>query len=103
MWSTLLDTMYVDRADLIMRYLSIRWFDLETEHTLAIVRILRSFLWYAMNELKPAMLSLFSNTINQGIRGSHEQTMEASGITYKQLIAMPKMYIFWFMNQAHEP
>ena len=49
------------------------------------------------------MLSLFSNTISQGIRGSHEQTMEAFGITYKQLIAMPKMYIFWFMNQAHEP
>jgi len=53
--------------------------------------------------LKPAMLSLFSNTIGQGTRGSHDQTMEAFGITYKQLITMPKMCIFWFMNQAHEP
>jgi len=29
--------------------------------------------------------------------------MEVSRITYKQLITMPKMHIFWFMNQAHEP
>ena len=49
------------------------------------------------------MISLFSNTIGQGTRGSHEQIIEASRITYKQLITMPKMYIFWFVNQAHEP
>ena len=35
--------------------------------------------------------------------GNHEQTMEASKITCKQLITMPKMYIFWFVNQAYEP
>ena len=39
-----LDTMHADRANLIMRYLSIRWSDLETEHTAATVRISRSFL-----------------------------------------------------------
>jgi len=49
------------------------------------------------------MLSLYFNIIGQGINGSYEQTMEASGITYKQLITMPKLYIFWFMNQTHEP
>ena len=49
------------------------------------------------------MLFLFSNTISQGTWGSQEQIMEASRITYKQFITMPKMYIFWLMNQAHEP
>ena len=50
-----LDTMHADCANLIMRYLSIRWSDLETEYTIATVRISRSFLWYAMNELKHVM------------------------------------------------
>ena len=50
-----LDTIHVDRANLIMRYLSIRWSDLETGHTIAIVRTSRSFLWYAMNELMRVM------------------------------------------------
>ena len=50
-----LDTMYVDGANLIMRYFSIRWSDLETRHTIAIVRTSRSFLWYAMNELMHVM------------------------------------------------
>ena len=40
------------------------------------------------------MLSLYSNKIGQRTGGSHEQTMEASKITYKQLINIPKMYIF---------
>ena len=39
-----LDTMHADRANLIMRYLSIRWSDLETEYTIATVKISRSFL-----------------------------------------------------------
>ena len=60
-------------------------------------------MWHKAVKLQPAILSLFSNTIGQGIRSSHEQVMEASGITYKPLITMPKMYIFWFMNQAYEP
>ena len=50
-----LDTMHADRADLIIRYLSIWWSDLETKHTIATVRISRSFLWYAMNELMHVM------------------------------------------------
>ena len=47
-----LDTMHADRANLIMRYLSIRWSDSESGNSVATVRITRSFLWYAMNELK---------------------------------------------------
>ena len=39
-----LDTIHADRVNLIMRYLSIRWFDLETEHTVETVRISRLFL-----------------------------------------------------------
>ena len=39
-----LDTMHADRANLIMRYLSIQWSDLEIKHTVAIVRFSRSFL-----------------------------------------------------------
>jgi len=39
-----LDTMHIDRANLIMRYLSIRWSDMETGNTIATVRITRSFL-----------------------------------------------------------
>ena len=50
-----LDTMHVDHANLIMRYLSIWWSDLEIEHTIAIVRTSWSFLWYAMNELMHGM------------------------------------------------
>ena len=50
-----LDTMYVDYANLIMRYLSIRWSDLKTENTVMTIRISRSFLWYAMNELTHVM------------------------------------------------
>ena len=46
-----LDTMHADRANLIMRYLSIRWSDSESGNSVATVKILRSFLWYAMNEL----------------------------------------------------
>ena len=38
-------------CNLIIWYLSIRWSDLETEHTIMTVRISRLFLWYAMNEL----------------------------------------------------
>ena len=50
-----LDTMHVDCANLVIQYLSIWWSDLETEHTVATVRISRSFLWYAMNELMHIM------------------------------------------------
>ena len=50
-----LDTMHVDHANLIMRYLSIWWFDLETGNTVAIVRTSISFLCYAMNELMHIM------------------------------------------------
>ena len=50
-----LDTMHVDRANLIMRYLSIQRSNLEIKHTVAIVRISRSFLWYAMKELMHVM------------------------------------------------
>ena len=52
-----LNTMHTDRANLIIRYLSIRQFDLETRHTVVNVRILRSFLWYAMNKLMHVMQS----------------------------------------------
>ena len=54
-----LDTMHVDRANLIMRYFSIWRSDLKTEHIVVTVRILRSFLWYAMNVLKHVMQSWF--------------------------------------------
>ena len=46
-----LDTMHADRANLIMRYLLIRWSDSESGNSVATVKISRSFLWYAMNEL----------------------------------------------------
>ena len=46
-----LDIMHVDHANLIMRYILIRWSDLETGHTTMTIRTSRSFLWYAMNEL----------------------------------------------------
>ena len=39
-----LDAMHADRANLIMRYLSIRQSDLETGHTATTIRISRSFL-----------------------------------------------------------
>ena len=54
-----LDTMHADRTNLIMRYLSIRRSDLETRHTVATVRISRSFSWYAMNELMHVIQSWF--------------------------------------------
>jgi len=38
-----LDTMHADCADLIMRYFSIRWSDLETEHTIVTVRTSNHF------------------------------------------------------------
>ena len=47
--------MHADCANLIMWYLSIRWFDSKTENTVATVRISGSFLWYAMNELLHTM------------------------------------------------
>ena len=50
-----LDTIHVNRGNLIMRFLSIQWFDLETGNTIAIVSISISFLWYAMNELMHVM------------------------------------------------
>ena len=37
------DTMHVDRANLIMQYLPIRWPNLETEHTAATVRTSKFF------------------------------------------------------------
>ena len=51
MWSTLPRHIACWTCNLIMRYLSIRWSNLETGHTIITVRISRSFLWYAMNEL----------------------------------------------------
>ena len=50
-----LDTMHVDRANLIIRYLSIRWSDLKIRNIFATVRISRSFLWYAINKLMDVM------------------------------------------------
>ena len=48
-----LDTMHADGANLIVRYLSIRWSDSKTKNTVA--RISRPFLCYAMNELMHTM------------------------------------------------
>ena len=50
-----LDIMHVDCVNLIMGYISIQWSDLKTRNTVATVRISRSFLWYAMNELMHVM------------------------------------------------
>jgi len=44
-----------DYTNLIMRYLLIRRSDLETRHTIVIIRTSRSFLWYAINELMHVM------------------------------------------------
>ena len=52
-----LNTMHTNRANLIIQYLLIRRFDLETRHIAVNVRILRSFLWYAMNKLMHVMQS----------------------------------------------
>ena len=49
--------MYVDNANLIMQYLSIQRSDLEIGHTVTTVKISRSFLLYAMNELMYVMQS----------------------------------------------
>ena len=46
-----IDTMHVDRANLIMQYFSIRWSDLKTGNPVATVRISRSFLCYVMNDM----------------------------------------------------
>ena len=55
-WSSKsLYTMYVDCANLIVRYLSIWRSDLETGHIVVIVRISRSFSRYAMNKLMHVM------------------------------------------------
>ena len=50
-----LDTMHVNCANSIMRYLLIWWSDLETGNTIVTVRTSRSFLWYVMNELMHVM------------------------------------------------
>ena len=50
-----LDAMHADYVNLIMRYISIRWSDLETGNTIATIRIARSFLWYVKNELMHVM------------------------------------------------
>ena len=59
MWSASPHTMHVDHENLISWYLSIRRFNLKTGHTIATIRISRSFLWYAMNELMYVMQSWF--------------------------------------------
>ena len=43
--------MYADHENLILWYLLIQWSDLRIGHTLVIIRISRSFLWYVMNDL----------------------------------------------------
>ena len=50
-----LDTMHMDRANLIMQYLSIQWSNLKTRNIVATIRISRSFLWYAMNKMMHVM------------------------------------------------
>jgi len=47
--------MHTNRVNLIMRYLSIWWFNLEIKHAIATIRTSRSFLWYAMNKLTHVM------------------------------------------------
>ena len=47
--------MHADREDLIMWYLLIWRSDLEIGHIVVVIRISRSFLWYAMNELMQVM------------------------------------------------
>ena len=64
MWSASPHTMHVDRANLIMWYLSIRRSDLELGHTVITVRISRSFLYYAMNELMHVMQLWFFGYMN---------------------------------------
>ena len=59
-------TMHANHEHLILWYLSIWRSDLGIEHTLAIVRISRSFLWYAMNDLMHVMHLWFL-----GIRNGH--------------------------------
>ena len=47
--------MHADLENLISWYLSIWRFDLGIGHTITIIRISRSFLWYVMNELMHVM------------------------------------------------
>ena len=47
--------MHADLENLILWYLSIRQSDSGIRHTVVIIKILKSFLWYAMNELMHVM------------------------------------------------
>ena len=47
--------MHANHANLIMQYISIWQFDAEIRYIVATVRISRSFLWYAINELMHVM------------------------------------------------
>ena len=56
--------MHANRENLIMWFLSIQWFDLGIGHTIVTVRISRSFLWYATNELMHVMQLWFFGYMN---------------------------------------
>ena len=76
------DTTHADHANLIMRYLSIRWSDSETGNTIVTIRILRSFLWYAMNELM--------HTIHEQINACDART--------KWCMRWKIFFFFWYMD-----
>ena len=64
MWSIPPKWMHADHENLTLWYLSIWRFDLGTGHIVTIVRILRSFLWYEMNDLMHEMKIWFLGTQN---------------------------------------
>ena len=62
-------------------------------------------MWHNINlgKLQLVVLPFFSNPFRPRTKGSHNQAMKASGTTWNQLIILPKMCTFWFMDKAHEP
>jgi len=76
--------MHADCENLIMWYLSIRQSNLEIGHTVATVRISRSLLGYAMNELMHVMQLPFPTIPSTSTPSS------AGGVTFEAVMAQPQ-------------
>ena len=90
-----IDTMHVDRTNLIMWYLLIRWSDLETKHTTMTVRTSRSFLWYAMNVLMHVMQSWFLGYVDGHLSHSpwlnHGCKIECLCLAFSSITSWPRV------------
>ena len=98
-----LDTMHVDRVNLIMWYLSIRRFDLETRHIVVTVKILRSFLWYATNKLMHVMKSWFLGYIQSfSLIKSWVQNWVSIDTKIMAFLIFGKQFlVIWWLKTSH--